>query len=123
MTTETAMREIIKFIGFVHGPWVTVRVGGKWGGVEPGEVLLASQCEAGHDGDCSPALGCTPGGAVMVSEVWRGPLRDIPARLLELEHAPQCRTLAGLGQVLDRIYGEVTGNTLVVALLLQPLHE
>ena len=114
------MSAALKFIGPTEMPAVghlafTVRVGTTWDGrVRVGDWVPAIVCNRPHAGDCDE--GCDRLGPALIREKWSGPLRNLPHRVVEMEHAHRCRTKGGLYDALTAIYGEAKPNTVVTAL-------
>lgn len=104
---------------------VTVRKGFKWAAVENGTALELWRCDRPHQGDC-PELDqrdpsdvkvfCAQQGTGRVVGHWVGQLKDLPARIIELEHEAKSRLYSGLVGSLARAYGKLSDRHYVTAL-------
>jgi hypothetical protein len=91
---------------FHPGLNVTVRNGDKWMKVDIGDSLVIK--ETGKDQQI--AHGKVIGKALL-------PIKLIPDALLQYEHDPSCRNLAGLISEMKRVYPDFSEGNLVTVLL------
>jgi hypothetical protein len=82
---------------FREGVNYTVRLGDKWCKLKVGEKINLAQ-------------GDVVWGVAWVTDVLYSGCSSIPARVIQLEHDPRCRTRLGLEAELERVYGQEIGR-------------
>ena len=103
------MTETLHVVGREWADGVTVRRGPKWL-AHAGETVTL--CECSSDGDSHVVVG-----KALLTAVWYGKLRDIPARVLGEHYSESCRTYTGILTALRKVYGGgVCGETYVTAM-------
>jgi hypothetical protein len=93
---------------------VTLRKGFKWANVERGTLIdlyFQHSAEKGLSDEFR--------GTARVVGHWVGQLKDLPARVIEMEHEASSRLYGGLLESLRRGYGSVTESDYFTALFYQ----
>ena len=81
----------------------TVRKGNKWADAF-GLTLELCVCEPYFD--VPQEMSHTVEGHGVVTDIWQGKFKDVPARYLELEHEIRSRQYSGLLDSMRKAYGE-----------------
>ena len=97
---------------------LTIRCRFKWAEVPDGTDLTLSRCEVGHPGEqCTVEKGCTSQGTARVVGRWVGRFKDLPARLIALEHSGEDRLYPALLKTMEMAYPGFTDHDHVTGLL------
>ena len=85
---------------------LTVRRSKKWHNVKEGDIIYLCECL----GECNIV-----GTGIVTESVWFGNFKDIPARLLEIEHGRNCRNYTGLLKAMEKGYPDFSEQDVVTA--------
>jgi len=94
---------------------VTVRKGSKWFDYSTGSRFEMRVCPKGHDGTCNSL--CNQTGIGRKIGAWKGPLMDLPANLLSIEHNKKARNMETLREMLEMGYGSIDPHDVVTAMI------